>query len=435
MTGKTARERLEACLARIADPAGEGKRAFTKVYVEEARVSAAAADARAKYGHSLGPLDGRIVSIKDLLDVAGEPTTGGSTVYRDAPPAAADAPVVSRLRAAGAVIVGKTNMTEFAFSGIGINPHYGTPGNPADRSRIPGGSSSGAAVALMDGMCEISIGTDTGGSIRVPAAFCGAVGFKPTQFRVPRDGAMALSMTLDSIGPLTRSVADAAMVDAILAGEPLRPLAPRAVDGMRLAMPLGRLFEKLDAPVTRAFEQAVDALLKAGARIVETDIEPLLDRVAAINAIGSISAVEAAYVHADVLRDRADQIDHRIVNRIRGGSNVPAADYVRMIELRRAVVEDAKKALAPFDALILPSIAHVAPRIAELEADDQLFMATNMLTLRNTTQFNMLDCCGYSLPLPGAGELPVGLMLIGAHGTDHALHDVAAGLEALFAAP
>lgn len=433
MTAKTARERLEACLERIADPQGEGKRAFTKVYVEEARVAAAAADARAKYGHSLGPLDGRIISIKDLLDVAGEPTTGGSVVYRDAAPAKADAPVVTRLRAAGAVIVGKTNMTEFAFSGIGLNPHYGTPGNPADRSRIPGGSSSGAAVSLMDGMCEISIGTDTGGSIRVPAAFCGAVGFKPTQSRVPRDGAMALSMTLDSIGPLTRSVADAAMVDALLAGEAARALAPRDVSGMRLAMPLGRLFDKMDEAVSRAFERAVDMLLKAGARIVEIDIEPLLQQLAEINAIGSISAVEAAYIHADVLRDKADQIDRRVVARIRGGSNVSGADYVRMIELRNAAVAQAKRDFSAFDALILPSIPHVAPRIAELEANDAAFSATNMLTLRNTTQFNMLDCCGYSLPIPDAGALPVGFMLIGAQGADHALHDVAAGIEALFA--
>ena len=220
------RDRLEAALARINDPKGEGSRAFRKLYVEEARAAADAADKRAGFGHSLGPLDGRIVSIKDLFDVAGEPTTGGAKVYENAAPAKADAPVIQRLRAAGAVIVGKTNMTEFAFSGIGMNPHYGTPGNPADRGRVPGGSSSGAAVALADGMCEISIGSDTGGSVRVPAAFCGVTGFKPTRDRIPRTGAMALSLTLDSVGPLTTSVADAAVTDAILAGELPKPLPP-----------------------------------------------------------------------------------------------------------------------------------------------------------------------------------------------------------------
>src|SRR5512138_3080733 len=168
------RDCLEACLARIADPGGEGKRAFTKVYAEQARAVADAQDRMRAAGVALGPLDGRIVSIKDLYDVAGEPTTAGSVALRDAPPAQRDAPAIARLRAAGAVIIGKTNMTEFAYSGIGMNPHYGTPGNPFDRARIPGGSTSGGAVAVADGMSEITIGSDTGGSTRIPAAFGGS---------------------------------------------------------------------------------------------------------------------------------------------------------------------------------------------------------------------------------------------------------------------
>src|SRR5947209_774855 len=302
------RDRLEAALTRINDPKGEGSRAFRKVYVEEARAAADAADARAKNGHPLGPLDGRIVSIKDLFDVAGEPTTGGAKVYENAPPAKADAPVVQRLRAAGSVIVGKTNMTEFAFSGIGMNPHYGTPGNPADRKRVPGGSSSGAAVALADGMCEISIGSDTGGSVRVPAAFCGVTGFKPTQYRVPRTGAMALSLTLDSVGPLTKSVADATATDAILASEPLSPLPRRDVGSLRLAMPRGRLLSGLDRAVETAFDQAISLMTRAGTRVVDIDIESLLDDLDQVHAIGSISAVEAAYVHREALATRAKEI-------------------------------------------------------------------------------------------------------------------------------
>ncbi|MBL8588951.1 MAG: amidase [Methylobacteriaceae bacterium] len=426
-----ARARLDHCLERIADASGEGARAFTRLYPEEARIAAAASDARAKFGRLLGPLDGRIVSIKDLFDVAGEPTTAGSVVYREAPAPEREAEIVRRLRAAGAVIVGKTNMTEFAFSGIGLNPHYGTPLNPRDRSRIPGGSSSGAAVATADGFCEIAIGTDTGGSVRIPAAFCRLVGFKPTQFRVPRDGAMALSTTLDSIGPLAVSVADAALTDAVMAGETPRPPVARQPATLSLAMPLGRLFEKLDADVTAAFENAVKALLDAGVRIIDYDLEPLLARLDAINAIASISAVEAACIHADVLRDRADDIDRRVVARIRGGSNIAAPLYVQMLQMRRAVADLARAEFDGFDALVLPTVPTVAPAVAPLEASDAAFSAANMLTLRNTTIFNMLDCCAISLPIPSDG-LPVGLMLVGAHGTDRRLLDVAAGIEALF---
>lgn len=432
MSVGTARARLEACLERIGDPQGEGARAFLKLYPEEARIAAAASDARARFGRPLGPLDGRIVSIKDLFDVAGEPTTAGSTVYRDAPPAERDAEIVRRLRAAGAVIVGKTNMTEFAFSAMGLNPHYGTPGNPLDRTRVPGGSSSGAAVSVGDGMCEIAIGSDTGGSVRIPAAFCGLVGFKPTKARVPCDGAMPLSTTLDSVGPLARSVADAALADSIMAGEtPRAPLA-RPPSTLSLGLPLGRLFEKLDPEVSAAFEAAVKTLLDAGVSIVDIDIEPLLTRLDEISVMGAISAVEAACIHAEVLAEKADAIDRRVVARIRGGANMPAPNYVRMLRLRAAAAEQARLDFEPYDALILPTCATLAPVMAPLEASDAAFSAANILALRNTTQFNLLDCCGISLPLPVPGP-GVGLMLIGANGTDRRLLDAAACIEALLA--
>jgi aspartyl-tRNA(Asn)/glutamyl-tRNA(Gln) amidotransferase subunit A len=428
----SSRDRLEAALERINDPKGEGSRAFRKLYVEEARAAADAADARAKYGQPLSPLDGRIVSIKDLFDVAGEPTTGGAKVYEAAQSAKADAPVIQRLRAAGAVIVGKTNMTEFAFSGIGMNPHYGTPANPADRSRVPGGSSSGAAVALADGMCEISIGSDTGGSVRVPSAFCGVMGFKPTQNRIPRTGAMALSLTLDSVGPLTTSIADAAATDAVLAGEPVKPLPRRELGGLRLAVAKGRLLSGLDTAVETAFDRAVSMLKKAGAYLTEINIEPLLEELDHIHAIGSISAVEAAYVHREVLAKRPSEIDQRVVRRIQSGSQVSGADYVRMIELRRAAVEKAAEQLAPCDAIVLPTTALVAPVIDELARDDDLFARVNLHVLRNTTVFNLLDCCGSSLPIPDAGPLPVGFMMMGARGTDANVLSAGAAVEKLF---
>src|SRR5580658_2134516 len=227
MAQASCRDRLEPALARIADPNGEGARACLTVYSETARAAADAADTRAKRGASLGPFDGTIVTIKDLFDVAGEPTRAGSKILaEEATPAKADATIVRRLRDAGAVIVAKTNMTEFAFSGIGANPHFGTPGNPRDRTRVPGGSSAGAPVAVADGMCDVAIGTDTGGSVRIPAALCGLVGFKPSRQRVPTDGAFPLSHTLDSIGPIGRTVADCAAADAVMAGEDVLPLEP-----------------------------------------------------------------------------------------------------------------------------------------------------------------------------------------------------------------
>src|ERR1043165_3955169 len=231
------RDRTEQALSKIADPNGEGARACLTVYAEAARAAADAADVRAKGGISLGVLDGAIVSIKDLFDVAGEPTRAGSKILKDAPPAKADAPVVRRLRGAGAVIIAKTGMSEFAFSGVGMNPHYGTPGNPADRARVPGGSSSGAAVAAADGMCEIAIGTDTGGSTRIPGALCGIVGFKPSQWRIPTQGAFPLSFALDSMGPIARTVADCARTDAVMAGDEFAPLEPAPVTGLQLGIP------------------------------------------------------------------------------------------------------------------------------------------------------------------------------------------------------
>src|SRR6185295_17272122 len=245
----TVRDSLEAALARIADPAGEGARACLTVYAEHARAAADAADARRKAGISLGPLDGAIVSIKDLFDVAGEPTRAGSKILADAPPAKADAPVVRRLRASGAVIAAKSAMSEFAFTIVGMNPHHGTPGNPADRSRVPGGSSSGAAVAVADGMCEIAIGSDTGGSTRIPAALCGVVGFKPSKQRVPTDGAFPLSYTLDSTGPLSTSVAQCAVADAVLAGEPAWAIPPLQLHGLKLGIPQDLPLRDLDATV------------------------------------------------------------------------------------------------------------------------------------------------------------------------------------------
>jgi aspartyl-tRNA(Asn)/glutamyl-tRNA(Gln) amidotransferase subunit A len=431
---RSCRDRLEQALTRIADPKGEGARACLSVYADAARAAADAADARAALGISLGALDGVIVSIKDLFDVAGEPTRAGSKILaEEAPPAAADAAIVRRLRAAGAVIVAKTNMTEFAFSGIGANPHFGTPGNPHDRARVPGGSSAGAPVAVADGMCEIAIGTDTGGSVRIPAALCGLVGFKPSRQRVPTDGALPLSYTLDSIGPIARSVADCAKADAVMAGEDFAPLEPAPLRGLRFGVAEGLPLDRLDDTVSAAFAAATARLDDAGVRVTREELA-LFDDMSAVNAKGGIAPPEACAIHRDRLRRRARDIDPNVLTRIERGCTVTAADYVEMVRERGRLVRAMDARLAGLDALLMPTTSIVAPSIAEV-ADPKVFAARNAALLRNTAIINFFDLCAISLPLPPrAGALPVGLMLVGCNRTDQRLLRIADAVARLFAA-
>jgi aspartyl-tRNA(Asn)/glutamyl-tRNA(Gln) amidotransferase subunit A len=423
------RDRLEQALSRIADPKGEGARACLTVYADAARAAADAADARAALGASLGPFDGTIVSIKDLFDVAGEPTRAGSKVLaEEAAPAQADATVVQRLRAAGAVIVAKTNMTEFAFSGIGANPHFGTPGNPADRSRVPGGSSAGAPISVADGMCDIAIGTDTGGSVRIPASLCGLVGFKPSRQRVPTDGAFPLSTTLDSVGPIGRSVADCAAADAVMAGEDILPLEPVALAGLRFGVAEGLPLDRLDDTVAAAFALAVKRLDDAGARVTHETLA-LFDDMGEINAKGGISPYEACAIHRDRMNRRAGDIDPNVRARIERGCATSPEDYADMVRQRGQLVQAMDAQLATLDALLMPTTSIVAPTIAEV-ADSKVFAARNAAVLRNTAIINFFDLCAISLPLKAA--LPVGLMLIARNGHDHRLLRIAAATAQLF---
>jgi aspartyl-tRNA(Asn)/glutamyl-tRNA(Gln) amidotransferase subunit A len=424
------RDRLEAALARIDDPAGEGGRVFLSVYPESARVEADAADRRARDRASLGPLDGVLVSIKDLFDVAGEPTRAGSRILEDAAPAAADAPVVQRLRAAGAVIVGKTNMSEFAFTGVGANPHYGTPGNPADRARVPGGSSSGAAVAVADGMCEISIGTDTGGSTRIPAALCGVVGFKPSKYRIPTEGAFPLSHTLDSVGPIAGSVEDCAKADAVIAGEGPWVLESAPLDGLKLAITAGLPLRDLDEAVDAKFAAALRTLERSGSALTEAET-PLFDAMAEVNSTATIATVEAYALHRERLATRGDEMDPFIRVRIEMGKAVSSADYREMLDTRARLASAMDELLAGFDALVLPTTPIVAPTIAEVSTDET-FRRKNRLLLRNTEIANFFDLCAISLPMRGAG-LPAGFMLFARRGEDRRLFRIAAGIERMLA--
>jgi aspartyl-tRNA(Asn)/glutamyl-tRNA(Gln) amidotransferase subunit A len=429
---ESARERLEAALARIADPAGEGSRACLTVYADSARAAADAADARRRVGVSLGALDGTIVSIKDLFDVPGEVTRAASNVlFEEGQVAAADAPAIARLRAAGAVIIAKTNMTEFAFSGVGHNPHYGTPGNPADRTRVPGGSSSGAAVAVADGMCEIAIGTDTGGSTRIPAALCGIVGFKPSKYRVPTEGAFPLSFTLDSVGPLARTVADCAKADAVMAGEAAWDIDPAPLAGLRLGIPQGLPLENLDPTVTARFQQALQMLGKAGVRLSDEKL-PQIDGMVAVNSKGGLAPPEALSIHRERLQTHADGIDPNVRVRIERAGKISAADYVDMSRGRAALVRSMDARLGDLDALVLPTTAIVAPKLSDI-GTPETFGPANVLLLRNPSIVNFFDMCAISLPIPGDG-LPVGLMVVARNGQDRRLFRIAASLERLLQA-
>jgi aspartyl-tRNA(Asn)/glutamyl-tRNA(Gln) amidotransferase subunit A len=415
---------------RAVDPHGEGARVFTRLYTERAAREADAWDARRRAGATLPPLAGLPISIKDLFDVAGETTLAGSKVLASHAPAAHDAEVVARLRRAGAVIVGKTNMTEFAFSGLGLNPHYGTPLNPWDRTarRIPGGSSSGAAVSITSGMAAAGIGTDTGGSVRIPAALCGLTGFKPTARRVPLAGAVPLSASLDSIGPLAPTVACCALLDAVLAGETPRPLEPADARGLRIGLPQRYVLEDMDSTVAHTFARAVSRLSGAGVQVTEIAFAEL-DELPSINAKGGFAAAEAWAWHRDLIERAGDHYDPRVAVRIRRGAAITESEVAALHRQRAEFQTRALAVVAPFDALALPTVPIVAPRLAPLEANDAEFARVNVLALRNPTVGNFLDWCGLSLPCHAPDEAPVGLMLLAPGGADRRLLTIGASLE------
>ena len=433
MKPTSARDRLEAALGRIDDPKGEGARACLTVYRDQAKAAADAADARAKAGVSLGPIDGTIVSIKDLFDVAGEVTRAGSKVFaEEGKPAAVDAPVVRRLRAGGAVIIAKTNMSEFAYTGIGANPHFGTPGNPADRKRVPGGSSSGAAVAAADGMCEIAIGTDTGGSCRIPGALCGIVGYKPSRQRIPTQGAFPLSYSIDSIGPIARSVEACARADAVMANETYVPLEPVPLAGLRIGVAEDYPLENLDETVDLKFSEAVARLNKAGAHISEEKLA-LLDEMAQVNSKGGVQPAEAFAIHRDLLSRRADAMDPNVSVRLERARNISAADYIDMVRERARLIRMMDVRIADVDVLAWPTTPMVAPTMQEVAAPDE-FARKNAMLLRNTVIANFFDLCAISVPIPRGSGLPAGFMLVARNGQDQRLFRIAAAVERLFAA-
>ncbi len=407
-----ARSEMEHSVAIAESPAC--RHVFTRTMFDQARAAAAAATPRLR-------LAGLAFSAKDLFDIAGQPTPAGSVVLAHAPAASADAAAVARLRAAGGALIGRTNMTEFAFSGVGVNPHHGTPANASDPTtpRVPGGSSSGAAVSVATGSAFIGLGSDTGGSIRIPAALNGIVGFKSTARHVPLDGALPLSTTLDTVCAMTRSVRDAVTAHEILSAR--RVSAGSApLSAYRLAMVKDVFLDDMEPAVAAAFERTLRTLRTAGARIEEVPLPELAD-LRSINATGGFSAAEAYAWHRLLLERSGAGYDPRVAQRILKGAGMKAHEYIDLVRARRNWIKRMENALAGFDAVVSPTVPVTAPTIASVapgEERDDAFFRLNTLLLRNPSIVNMLDGCAISLPCHLAGELPVGLMLWHA-----ALHD------------
>jgi aspartyl-tRNA(Asn)/glutamyl-tRNA(Gln) amidotransferase subunit A len=410
----------EAALAAI-DAANEPG-LFTLKTPDRARAEAKAGAARIRNGRPRSLLDGVPIAWKDLFDLEGVVTTAGSRVLAEEKPASVDAPVVERLKAAGMVTVGRVGMTEFAFSGLGLNPHYGTPRNPHSRSepRIPGGSSSGSGVAVARGIVPVSIGTDTGGSVRIPAAFNGIVGYKSTYGRYPMAGVYPLSQTLDSLGVLCRSVADAIVVDAAMRGALAPDLRRTAPQNVTLVVPTNVVFDKAEPEVVARFDQALDRVARLGTRIEQRAI-PAFDAVLELGARhGALVTAEAYALHAQRLAGPgAERMDQRVATRMRGGEKISLADFIALREARGRLMAEFNSRFAPGTMLAFPTVPHVAPAIRPLETDDELYVRTNALTLRNTMLGNFLGLCGVSIPCgTGADDLPVGFLLSGLGNTD-----------------
>jgi aspartyl-tRNA(Asn)/glutamyl-tRNA(Gln) amidotransferase subunit A len=408
---------------------------FTGLLRDRALREARASSARMKEGRSRGLLEGIPVAWKDLFDVEGHATTAGSKVLADAPVARADATVVTALSQAGMVAVGCTNMSEFAFSGLGINPHYGTPHNPRSKDvpRIPGGSSSGAGTAVAAGLVPVAIGTDTGGSVRIPAAFNGIVGYKATRGRYPMGGVFPLARSLDSLGPLCRSVQDAIWVDAAMRGLTVAPqIKPTPIRGLDLVIPDNIVFDGAEAGVIAAFEQSVEWLIAEGASVSRITI-PAFDEILALMAKhGTLVTAEAFALHRERLAGpEANEMDRRVVVRTRLGETITVSDYLAILDERERLIAEVDRLLG--DSFIaFPSVAHVAPPIGPLEANDDLFFATNGKTLRNTMLGNFLDWCGVSIPCgTGDADMPVGFLLSAIGGRDEALLAAALSTEAI----
>lgn len=417
-------EVAESCLERAAGE--EAHHAFVCMTEERARREADESRRRLREGRPRGPLDGVPIAWKDLFDVSGTTTTGGSALRRDAPAASEDAPAVRNAAQAGLVCIGKTNLSELAFTGLGMNPHFGTPRNPCDPARVPGGSSSGSAVAVAAGVVPCAIGTDTSGSVRIPAAFCGIVGFRPSSQRVPKGGTLPLAPTLDSVGPLARTVADLAALDAALRGAGGTGPAARALDGIRVVLPAGELLDDVDPGVRARFDAACDALEHAGARLERRAVPALDEAQRTLDAHGQLAAAEAAVVHRELLAGGSTHLlDPRVLARLQAGTAIAGETRRLLLRERRRLQEQLRDDLG--GALVaFPTVRNGAPEIDVLERDEALFARVNLRTLRSTMLASYLDMPGVALP---AGGHAASLLLSAPTGGDELVLAVARSAE------
>lgn len=428
----TARDLIERCLAAIGNKDGEGARTFLRVNEVDALQLADDVDRKRRSGTKLPPFAGIPISVKDLFDVRGEITTAGSLVLRNAAPARSDAAAITRLRETGFILIGRTNMTEFAYSGLGLNPHYGTPLNPYDRKtgRIPGGSTSGGAISITDGMAIAAIGSDTGGSCRIPAAFTGITGWKPTAARIPRQGMLPLSPTLDSVGCMGSNVHCCAALDAAMSGMDALPDL-RGVDlkSLRFGILQNVVFDSVEPAVAQAFERAMSRLSHAGLRIEPIEI-PEANELAKVGAKGGFAAAESYAWHRNLLEEHGPSYDPRIRARIMRGTEQNAADYDELVQARARLIELAKGSVREVDAIVHPTTPVIAPKFSEITSDDE-FSRLNMLVLRNSSIANFFDLCAINLPCHEPGTAPVGMTIVAPTGHDLRLLNIASAIENL----
>lgn len=409
-------------------------RVFLEVVPERALAEAKTAAARYKAGRPLSPLDGVPVAWKDLYHVAGTRTTAGSILLKESAPQTADMPCVANAVAAGTVTMGKLNMTEFAYSGLGLNPHFGTAFNPNDREtpRSPGGSSSGSGAAVASRLVPIAIGSDTGGSVRVPASYNGTVGFKTSTGRIDKTGIVPLAATYDTIGPLARSVEDCILADMVMRGAAMSPVRRADLSELKLFVPTNIVLNDAEPAVMENFERSLRALEARGVRIARGRFE-LLDVVSKLTADhGTIIAAES-YAEYHEIADGEDgkRIDRRVLARMLMGKAMSARSLLEIQRTRAKVVPQVSAALDGA-LLVMPTTVITAPPIAPLEAGDDVFFRINTLTLRNTALTNVLDMCGVAMP-NGRDEkgLPTSFLVSAPWDEDERLLGAALAMEAI----
>jgi aspartyl-tRNA(Asn)/glutamyl-tRNA(Gln) amidotransferase subunit A len=413
-----------------------GNPSFILVTRERALAEAAASRERHREGRPAGPLDGVPIAWKDLVDMADERTTAGSALFAESPPKEKDAPIVTNLSAAGLVALGKTNLSEFAFSALGLNPHFGTPRNPRDPAtpRIAGGSSSGAAVAVAAGLAPCAIGSDTGGSIRAPASFCGIVGFKTSEGRIDKRGVFPLSRTLDTIGPLARTVEDCVLIDMALRGQSTSRVRPFDLSGVEFVVPDRSGIDDVDAAVAANLDIVMKRLAAAGAKVMSRPVPSIGAMRALIAQHGSLVAIEAYTEHHAIFESAdAERMDRRVVKRALLARAVSGEDAINLRRGRErliaALVDELNGAL-----LALPATPMTAPPIDPLEHDDELFRITNLRAIHYTFLGNLFRMCGLALPSGADAErLPTGVQFLAPEGDDERLLSIGLSVETALA--